>query len=174
MQGYVSLSRKEKYQHFFCLLLLLAAAVMILGLIFFRNYRSPFSNETLYEMQLLEEKNKFAKLQEEIDPFLRKTFDKIDVLQLKSLQPYVETDIENNINDIANVVNNDKISDPRKEAFLQIAHYYKMYFDDKKIAAKKSENILLFEKQFTECSIGFKEREQQLAQKNAAISARNN
>ena len=65
MQGYVSLSRKEKYQHFFYLLLLLAAAVIILGFIFFRKYQSPFSNEALYEMQLLEEKNKFTKLQEE-------------------------------------------------------------------------------------------------------------
>jgi len=174
MQGHVSLSKKEKHQHFFYLLLLLGAAIIILGFIFFRNYQSPFSSEASYEMQLLEQKNKFASLQEEISPLLHKTFDKIDGLQLKSLQPYVETDIENNINQIANASNNDKISDPRKESFLQIARYYKMYFDDKKIAAKKTENILLFEKQFTECSIGFKEREQQLAQKNAAISSRNN
>jgi hypothetical protein len=33
---------------------------------------------------------------------------------------------------------------------------------------------VLFEKQFTECSIGFKDKEQQLAQKKAAILSRNN
>ena len=48
-----------------------------------------------------------------------------------------------------------------------------MYFEDKKIAAKKTENIKLFEQQFEECSIGFKEKEQQLAQKKNAIIARN-
>lgn len=174
MEGYTSLSRREKYQHFFYLILLLLAATVILGIIFLRNYDSPFSNETSYEMQMLEQKNKFAQLQNDIYPFLQKTYNKIDVLPMKDLQPYTETDIKNNINEIANALNDDKVFDPRKEAFLQIAQYYKMYFDDKKIAGKKADNILLFEKQFTECSIGFKDKEQQLAQKKAAISSRNN
>jgi len=174
MEGYMSLSRREKYQHFFYLLLLLIGATIIGGFIFLRNYESPFSGSTSYEMQLLEQKNKYDKLQDAIYPFLLKTYNKIEVLPLKDLQPFVESDIKNNINEIANAVNNDQVFDPRKEAYLQIATYYKMYFDDKKIAVKKTENIVLFEKQFTECSIGFKEKEQQLVLKKAAISSRNN
>lgn len=60
----------------------------------------------------------------------------------------------------------------RKEAYLQIANFYKMYFEDKKIAAKRTENIRLFEQQFQECSIGFKDKEQELTQKKNAMLAR--
>lgn len=168
------MSKREKYQHFFYLLLLLMGSITAVSVIFLRNYASPFSSQASYEIQMLDQKNQFADLQNVIYPFIQKTYGKIDALPMKDLSPYQEADIKNNINQIANALNDERVFDPRKEAFLQIAQYYRMYFDDKRIAGKKADNILLFEKEFTECSIGFKEKEQQLAQKNAAVLARNN
>jgi len=174
MQGYISLSRKEKYQYFFYLLLLLVTGLVILCYIFLRNYPSPFSNDIGFEASMLEQKNKFEKLQGTIQPFIEKTYEKIDALPLSGIQPFAESDIQHSINEIANVSTDETIVDPRKECYIQIAQFYKMYFEDKKIAGKKADNILLFENQFTECNIGFKDKEQQLAQKKAAIAARNN
>ena len=174
MEGYVSLSRKEKHQHFFYLLLLLVAGAVLLYFIFLRQFASPFGNNIGFEMQLLEQKKQFEKMQADIQPFLEKTFNKIDALPPSGLQAFTEADIKNSINQIANASENDKVQDIRKESYLQIAQFYKIYFEDKKIAGKKADNILLFEKEFTECNIGFKDKETQLAQKKAAIAARNN
>jgi hypothetical protein len=174
MEGYISLSRKEKYQHFFYLLLLAAIGTVLLYFVFLKHYSSPFSNSIAYEMQIMEQKNDFEKLQTDIQPFLEKTFNKIAALPTSALQPFAEADIKSSINQIANASANDKVQDTRKESYLQIAMFYKLYFEDKKLTGKKADNIALFEKQFTECSIGFKDKEQQLAQKKAAIAARNN
>ncbi len=174
MEGYVSLSRKEKYQHFFYLLLLLAVGTILLCFIFFRQFISPFSNDIGYEMQMLEQKNDFEKLQADIQPFMEKTFEKINALPTSGQQPFTEADIKSCINQIASASNNEKVRDLRKESYLQIAQFYKSYFEDKKLTGKKADNIVLFEKQFIECSIGFKDKEQQLAQKKAAMTARNN
>jgi hypothetical protein len=92
---------------------------------------------------------------------------------MESLQPFAENDIENSINNVANSFGNTEVYDTRKDAYLQIAQFYKMFFEDKKIAAKKTENIKLFQQQFEECSIGYKDKEQQLAQKKNAILSRN-
>jgi len=172
MNGYKSLSYKERTQQFYYLLLLTLLALFILSLILLSRFSNPFNNEIAFEMQLLEQQKKFLKQQKTVNPFLEKTFAKIDQVPLRSMQAFVENDIKNSISDITNTSNDESINDPRKEGFQQIASFYKMYFEDKKIAGKKVENIELFEKQFSECSIGFKEKEQQLAQKNAAISAR--
>lgn len=174
MEGYVSLSRKEKYQYFFYLLLLLLVGMTLFGYIFLRHYASPFTNSIGYEMQLLEQKNKFEQLQTDIQPFLKKTYDKIDALPPTGLQPFTESDIKNSINAIANASADEQVPDIRRESYLQIAQFYKMFFEDKKIAGKRADNIVLFERQFTECSIGFKDKEQQLAQKKVAMAARNN
>ena len=173
MDGHHSLSSREKYQHFFYLLILTIAAMATLYILFLRKRESPFNKELSFELQMLEQKKKFFQHQQSIYPFLEKTFKKIDEMQLQSVQGFTETDIKNSINNIANAQNDMKISDPRKEGFMQIAQFYKAYFEDKKIAEKKSENIVLFEKQFNECQIGYKEKEQRLNQKNAAMASRN-
>ncbi len=174
MEGHFSLSHREKNQHFFYLLLLTIGGILLISLIFFQNYESPFGNKISYEMQLLDQKNEYEKFQKHVYPFLQNTYNKIDALPLKNIQPFVETDIKNSINQIANTGYNEQVFDPRKEDYFQLARFYKMYFEDKIILGKKADNIILFEKQFTECSIGFKEKEQQLTQKNVAITSRNN
>ena len=117
------------------------------------------------DIQLLAQKNKFSEQQKIVEPLLKNTFTKISILKVEKPQPFVENDIKSSINDLANYFQSNEVFDTRKNDYLQIAKFYRMYFEDKKIAAKKTENIKLFEQQFEECSIGFKEKEQQLAQK---------
>jgi hypothetical protein len=174
MNGHNSLSSREKYQHFFYLLILTIIVVVILYVIVLRKRESPFDKNLSFEIQMLEQKKKFVQHQQNIYPYLEKTFKKIDEMPLQYIQVFTETDIKNSVNNIANAQNDLKINDPRKEGFLQIAQFYKAYFEDKKIAEKKSENITLFEKQFNECKIGYKEKEQQLSQKNTALLSRYN
>lgn len=174
MDGLISLSKREKRYQFFYLLVMLFTALLVLGIIFLRKYESPFSQKDSLDIQLLSQKNKFSKQQEIVTPLLENTFIKINMLTVEKPQPFIESDIKNRINDIANSFEGTNVYDIRKEGYGQIARFYKMYFEDKKIAAKKSENIRLFEQQFEECSIGFKDKEQELIQKQNAILSRSN
>ena len=174
MEGYISLSRREKHYYFFYLLLLLLAGLVLLGFLLLRHAPSPFAGDAAYDLQLLDQKRAFDRQQQVLYPRLEEAFNKVDALPLREPQPYMESDIRNGINLIAGQPQTSQLADPRKEAWYQAALFYKMYFEDKKLAGRKSDNIVLFEKQFTECSIGFKDKEQQLAQKKAAILSRNN
>jgi hypothetical protein len=164
-----SLSKRERSFQFIYLLALLLFSLVLLNMFFFKNFDSPFSKEISMEMQLLDQKNLFNKQQKILEPNLEAVFNKISILKDETPQPFIENDIIIEINAIANSFNNSEVFDPRKEAYTQIAYFFKMYFEDKKIAAKKNENIKLFKKQFEECSIGFKDKEQQLAQKKTAM-----
>jgi CRISPR/Cas system CSM-associated protein Csm3 (group 7 of RAMP superfamily) len=146
--------------------------VLIFIIILVRKFDSPFSGSDIFEIQMLEQKNKFAQQQLIVSPLLKTSYKKINILKHETPQPFAENDIKNNINDVANSFENINIYDTRKEGYLQIAQFYKMYFEDKKIAAKKTENITLFQKQFEECSIGFKDKESQLSQKKNAMLSR--
>jgi hypothetical protein len=155
------------------LLFMLLTALAVLSYLLLRNFNSPFSGADMLELQMLAQKNEFAKQQKVVEPLLTATYSKIDILKPQDeIQPFTENDIKNSINDVANSFTNAPVYDPRKEAYLKIAEFYKMYFEDKKIAAKKYENINLFEKQFEECTIGFRDREQQLIQRRNAILSR--
>jgi hypothetical protein len=174
MEMHTSLSRREKRYQFIYLSGMLLFTMIVSSIIILRRFDSPFSDADILETQMLDQKNKFAKQQSIISQMLETSYKKIDILKNEMPQPFAENDIKNSINDIANSFENAGIYDTRKEGYLQIAQFYKMYFEDKKIAAKKSENIALFEKQFEECSIGFKDKEQQLSQKRNAILSRSN
>lgn len=174
MKGYISLSKREKRQEFFILLSMLLLVTALMGFLFLRKYNIPFNVTNTLELQMLNQKNAFTKQQKVVAPLLASTFTKIDILGMQSPQPFAENDLKNSINMVANSFENTDVFDTRKEGYLQIALFYKMYFDDKKIAGKKAENITLFEKQFEECSIGFKENEQRLSQKQNAILTRTN
>lgn len=174
METHISLSKREKRYQFIYLLAMLLITLVLLGIITLRNFIGPFASNDLLETQMLEQKNKFLRQQAIVAPFLETSFLKINILKQETPQPFAESDIKNSINSIANSFENADVYDTRKEGYVQIAQFYKMYFEDKKIAAKKTENIALFEKQFEECSIGFKDKEHQLAQKQNAILSRSN
>lgn len=172
MEAHNSFSKREKQYQFIYLLGMAILATIVFIVIIARKFDSPFSGADVLQIQMLEQKNKFAQQQSIVEPLLETSYKKINILQLETPQPFAENDIKNSINDVANSFENVNIYDTRKDGYLQIAQFYKMYFEDKKIAAKKTENITLFQKQFEECSIGFKDKEQQLAQKKNAILSR--
>lgn len=172
MRDIISMEQKERQQYFVYLIILTVISVALLSVIFLRKMPNPFNNDQAFEMNILKDHKKFNDKQAEVYPFMEKTFQKIDVLPITQLKGFAESDIINSIADISNVAKDQQLNDMRKENFPQIASFYKMYLNDKKIAFAKLQNIALYEKQYTECNIGFKEKEQQLSQKNAAISAR--
>lgn len=173
MQAPITLSKKERHYQFFYLILMLFAALIFLGIIFLKGFESPFSDEDVISLRNLEEKSKFDQQQKFTYKLMDSTFAQINKLTNEAPQPFVENNIMNGINDIANYYNNENTADIRKEAYPQIAKFYKMYFDDKKVISSKTENIKSFEKQFEECSIGFKEKKSQLFQRENALKARN-
>ncbi|MFY7844333.1 type VI secretion system transmembrane protein TssO [Chryseobacterium gambrini] len=173
MQGQITLSKKERHYQFLYLILMLFAALIFLAIIFLKGFESPFSDEDMISVQNLEGKAKFDQKQKFSYKTLDSTFSMINRLTDESPQPFVESNIMYGINDVANYFQNgDNISDIRKDAYPQIAKFYKMYFNDKKVISSKTENIKSFEKQFEECSIGFKEKKSQLFQRETALKAR--
>jgi len=173
MQGQITLSKKERHYQFLYLLLMLFAAILFLGIIFLKGFESPFSDEDIISVQNLEQKAKFDQQQKATQRVLDSTFTQINRLTNEVPQPFEENNIMNGINDVANSFENADVLDIRKEAYPQIAKFYKMFFDDKKVISSKTENIKNFEKQFEECSIGFKEKKSQLFQRENALKARN-
>lgn len=173
MQGQITLSKKERHYQFLYLVLMLFAALIFLGIIFLKGFESPFSDEDIISVQNLEQKAKFDQQQKVTQRVLDSTFMQINRLTNEVPQPFEENNIMNGINDVANSFENANVSDIRKEAYPQIAKFYKMFFDDKKVISSKTENIKNFEKQFDECSIGFKEKKSQLFQRENALKARN-
>lgn len=173
MQGQVTLSKKERQYQFLYLILMLFAALIFLSIIFLKGFQSPFSDEDIVSVQILEEKAKFDQKQKYSYKTMDSTFSMINKLTDQAPQPFVENNIMYGINDVANYFENgDNIIDIRKDAYPQIARFYKMYFNDKKIISSKTENIKNFEKQFEECSIGFREKKSQLFDRATALKAR--
>lgn len=172
MQGHITLSKKEKHYQFLYLVLMLFAALIFLGVIFLKGYESPFSDEDIIAIQNLEQKAKFDQQQKVTQRLLDSTFTQIDRLTEEPPQPFVENNIMYGINDIANSFENTNISDIRKDAYPQIAMFYKMYFNDKKIISNRAENIKEFDKQLQECQIGFKEKKNLLLQRQNALRDR--
>lgn len=172
MEVKTSFSKRETRYQFFYLLGMLLLMILMFSIVIFRSFSSPFSGNDVFEVQMLSQKNKFTQQQALVEPLLETSYKKINVLKHETPQPFAENDIKNSINDVANCFENVSVYDTRKEGYVQIAHFYRMYFDDKKIAAKKAENIVLFQLQFEECSIGFKDKEQQLSQKQNAMLSR--
>jgi len=163
--------REQQYQFTY----LLAMALLVIGAgiyLISRRFATPLSGNDVLEIQMLAERNKFSRQQYLVFPLIHNAYKKIHILNDSDLHPFAAHDIKNSINAIANSFENSGIYDSRKEGYIQMAQFYKMYLEDKIIAVKKMENITLFEKQYEECAIGFKDKEQQLAQKKNAILSR--
>ncbi|MDW8547735.1 type VI secretion system TssO [Epilithonimonas ginsengisoli] len=174
MQVNITLSNKEKRYYFLYLLGLLFFGVLLISVITLYRTESPFNNSDILAIQTLQEKAKFDERQKVAQPLIDSTFNKIEKISVDNNDPLQENEIKYSINDIANIFETVNISDPRKESYKQIAQFYKMYIEDKNIAGKKNENIKTFNKQFEDCTIGFKERKNQKLQKDNALLMKNN
>jgi len=174
MQVNITLSNKEKRYYFLYLLGLLFFAVLLLSVVILYRAESPFNNSDILAIQTLEEKAKFDERQRIAQPVIDSTFNKIEKVSTDDRNPLQENEIRYSINDIANIFETVNITDPRKQSYIQIAQFYKMYMEDKDVAGKKNENIKTFTKQFEDCSIGFKERKNQKLQRDNALLMKNN
>ncbi len=88
-------------------------------------------------------------------------------------QPFVENNIFVGVNDLNDYFKRrDNIIDTRKDAYPQIAKFYKMYYEDKKVISTTSEDIKRFEKQVEECRIGFKDKQDKIYQRQSELKAR--
>lgn len=171
MQGHITLSKKEKQYQFFYLILMLLAALLFLGIIFLKRFKSPFSEDDIIAIQKLEQKAKFDQQQKLTQRLQDSTFVQITRLTDETTEPFVENTIQTNINDINNSFGPDFI-DIRKDAYPQIAQFYKMYFEDKKIISRTTEDIKLFQKQYQDCLIGLKETKDRVFQRQNALKER--
>ncbi len=164
MQVQVTLSKKEKRHYFSYLLAMLFFVSILLTVIFVSNFDSPFTNRDFMTIQTLNEKNKFDAQQNLAQPVLDSTFVKINKLKLDNKNTMKGYELENSISDIANFFENSTSKDQRKDSYLLVAKYYKMYLDDKKFEANRKENIGIYKKQFEECTIGYQRMQQQILQ----------
>ncbi|AZB01723.1 hypothetical protein EG359_19880 [Chryseobacterium joostei] len=172
MQGHITLSKKERHYQFFYLILMLVTAMLFLGVIFLKGFESPFSDEDVRGIHNLEQKAEFDQHQKVILPIMDSTYTMITKLTDEAPQPFVENNIFVGVNDLNNYFKSYDIVDTRKDAYPQIAKFYKMYFEDKKIISTTSDDIKRFEKQVEECRIGFKDKQDKIYQRKSALKAR--
>ncbi len=95
-----------------------------------------------------------------------------DFEQNFNLNFFIENNIQLGVNDLNSYFNSTDVVDIRKDAYPQIAKFYKMYFDDKKVISTTSEDIKIFQKQVDECRIGFKDKQNKLYQREQDLKAR--
>lgn len=175
MQLQVTLSKKEKRYYFIYLLGMLLLALIFLCIIFLSKLESPFVHSDALAIKTLQEKSFFDNRQQAIQPTVDSTFIKLKKLSTDNPQPVEENELKYEINDIKNAFSDINTIDTRKDNYVQIAKFYKMYYDDKKIIVKKNENVKSFTKQYEECTIGMKDMQQQISQrKNALLMGRRN
>ncbi|MBO9694318.1 MULTISPECIES: type VI secretion system transmembrane protein TssO [unclassified Chryseobacterium] len=172
MQGQITLSKKERHYQFFYLILMLITAMLFLGVIFLKGFESPFSDEDVRGIQNLEQKAEFERHQKIVLPIMDSTYTMITKLTDDGPQPFVENNIQLGVNDLNSYFNGTDVVDIRKDAYPQIAKFYKMYFDDKKVISTTSEDIKIFQKQVDECRIGFKDKQNKLYQREQDLKAR--
>jgi len=172
MQGQVTLSKKEKHYQFFYLLLMLIAALVFLGIIFLKSFSSPFSDEDTNALQILDQKVKFAQQQKVGLVLIDTAYARVNRLSTEINQNADKREAEYAIQDVANTYQNFVVNDARKTAFPQIGMFFKMYMFDKDRIMKMNETTKTFEKQFEDCQLGYKEKSQNLRERNNALNTR--
>lgn len=151
---------------------MLLAALIFLGIIFLKGYESPFSDEDVRGLQSLEQKEAFERQQKILQPEMDSTYVMISKIKDKSPEPFVENNIYNGINGLASYFHGNDVMDIRKDAYPQIAKFYKMYFEDKKVISTTTEDVKKFEKDVEDCRIGFKNTQDRLYERNNAMRER--
>lgn len=151
---------------------MLVTAMIFLGVLFLKGFESPFSDEDVRGIQNLEQKAEFEQHQKIIIPIMDSTYTMITKLTDETPQPFVENNIFVGVNDLNGYFKGHDIVDTRKDAYPQIAKFYKMYYEDKKVISTTSEDIKRFEKQVEECRIGFKDKQEKIYLRKNEMNAR--
>ncbi|MBM7421460.1 MULTISPECIES: type VI secretion system TssO [Chryseobacterium] len=172
MQGQVTLSKKEKHYQFFYLILMLIMALFFLGVIFLKDFASPFSEADTNSLQILDQKVKFDQQQKIGLKLIDTASARVNRLSVEIQQPVERNDAEYAVQDLANTFQNVVVNDSRKMAFPQIGKFFKMNMVDKERIMKMNETTKTFEKQFEDCQLGYKEKSQTLRDRNNALNPR--
>lgn len=165
MQINITLSKKEKRHYFLYLLGMLVITVLIVSIIVLNKFASPFSDTDMHAVMTLQDKAKFDEAQKNIQKQMDSTFIKIEKMNPERMTPIEENDIVVGISNINNAFKMSASSDPRKESYPQIAKFYGMFFEDKKNTLTLKKNIENFTKQYDNCIVGYRDKQQQIMQR---------
>lgn len=172
MQGQITLSKKEKRFQFLYLILMLLAAMILLGIIFLNRFESPFTSSDIVALDRLEEKAKFDNEQKKIQKIVDSTFTQISRIKEEIPDVMIDHDIERNTDYIRGTKKRFSTDDNRIDAYPQIAKLFEMYYNDKKRVTTISFDTKNFEKRTQECIVGYKSKEQRLFDRDNAMKAR--
>ena len=165
MQINITLSKKEKRHYFLYLLGMLVFTVFIVAFIVLNKVANPFSGTDMHAVMTLQDKAKFDEAQKNIQKQMDSTFVKIEKMNPEKITPIEENDISVGISNVNNAFKMSASSDPRKESYPQVAKFYEMFFEDKKNTVTLKKNIENFTKQYDNCIVGYRDRQQQMMQR---------
>jgi len=151
---------------------MLIVALFFLGVIFLKDFASPFSEADTNSLQILDQKVKFDQQQKIGLKLIDTASARVNRLSVEIQQPVERNDAEYAVQDLANTFQNVVVNDSRKMAFPQIGKFFKMNMVDKERIMKMNETTKTFEKQFEDCQLGYKEKSQTLRDRNNALNPR--
>lgn len=151
---------------------MLIMALFFLGVIFLKDFASPFSEADTNSLQILDQKVKFDQQQKIGLKLIDTASARVNRLSVEIQQPVERNDAEYAVQDLANTFQNVVVNDSRKMAFPQIGKFFKMNMVDKERIMKMNETTKTFEKQFEDCQLGYKEKSQTLRDRNNALNPR--
>lgn len=151
---------------------MLIVALFFLGVIFLKDFASPFSEADTNSLQILDQKLKFDQQQKIGLKLIDTASARVNRLSVEIQQPVERNDAEYAVQDLANTFQNVVVNDSRKMAFPQIGKFFKMNMIDKERIMKMNETTKTFEKQFEDCQLGYKEKSQTLRDRNNALNPR--
>ncbi|MFV0531925.1 MAG: type VI secretion system TssO [Flavobacteriales bacterium] len=172
MQINITLSKKEKRHYFLYLIGMLFFTVLVISLITLGRIGSPFSEADYHSEMVLQEKIKFDKAQNSVQKVIDSTFTKLDKMDPEKSTITEENQIEREIGDINSSFVITDAKDPRQKAYTQVAKFYRMYFEDKKSIIAVKNNTELLQKEYEDCSVGYKDKQQAIRQRENAIIMR--
>lgn len=164
MQINISLSNKEKKHYFLYLLGMLLIAVIVLSVILLRKYKSPFAVVNYDSVSTLVAKQKFDKNQDHFLITMDSTFSKIDKLSPENTASSLNTNIKRGIDDIENSLKNADVQDSRKEGYIKIAKFYRMYYNDKVRMQVLLTNIKTNNENIQRCNTDYENKRNKLGQ----------
>jgi hypothetical protein len=172
MQGQITLSKKEKRFQFLYLILMLLAAIILLGILFLNRFESPFNSSDVVTLKRLEQKSKFDAEQKKIQSVVDSTFISIAHLDAENPEAMKIHDIEKNTDFISSTKKRFITPDERVDGYPLIAEFYEMYMEDKNMVKNMSDDVKRLEVIVKNCEMGYKNNEQRLFERDIALKSR--
>lgn len=170
----ITLGRKEKRQYFIYLICIFVLTLVLLVWIIFRNINSPFTSLSIVEDAYLKKAGEFDEQKKYASALFDSTFERITALQGGQLNAIVEADIRSQVNELNDLADDVTAHDIRFTSFHQMAAFLTGYFEDMQTLKRKLANVQMFQKQLTDCEIGYKDGEVLVNQLRAAQAAKAN